>query len=147
MNVSEIVIEQTHLRLKTDIDNHNLKNHIFFLRRDLKNYIFKNPDFQISLEPIKCEDNAPLIVRKMVEASTIADVGLDVPRLQTVVEAGAGKSSVTALQRLGRVMRPFEGKDECYFITYRDNAPFLCTQVDNKIRIWRTEPKFIIEEG
>ena len=45
MNVSEIVIEQTHLRLKTDIDNHNLKNHIFFLRRDLKNYIFKNPDF------------------------------------------------------------------------------------------------------
>ena len=75
MNVSEIVIEQTHLRLKTDIDNHNLKNHIFFLRRDLKNYIFKNPDFQVSLEPIKCEDNAPLIVRKMVEASTIADVG------------------------------------------------------------------------
>ena len=64
-----------------------------------------------------------------------------------IYQSGAGKSSVTALQRLGRVMRPFEGKDKCYFITYRDNAPFLCTQVDNKIRIWRTEPKFIIEEG
>lgn len=88
------------------------------------------------------DGKAPIVI-----ASTIADVGLDVPRLQTVVEAGAGKSSVTALQRLGRVMRPFEGKDECYFITYRDNAPFLRTQVDNKIRIWRTEPKFIIEEG
>ena len=88
------------------------------------------------------DGKAPIVI-----ASTIADVGLDVPRLQTVVEAGAGKSSVTALQRLGRVMRPFEGKDKCYFITYRDNAPFLCTQVDNKIRIWRTEPKFIIEEG
>lgn len=87
------------------------------------------------------DGKAPIVV-----ASTIADVGLDVPRLQTVVEAGAGKSSVTALQRLGRVMRPFEGKDACYFITYRDNAPFLSTQVDNKIRIWSTEPNFIIEQ-
>lgn len=87
------------------------------------------------------DGKAPIVV-----ASTIADVGLDVPRLQTVVEAGAGKSSVTALQRLGRVMRPFEGKDTCHFITYRDNAPFLRDQVDNKIRIWSTEPNFIIEE-
>ena len=87
------------------------------------------------------DGKAPIVI-----ASTIADVGLDVPRLQSVVEAGAGKSSVTALQRLGRVMRPFEGKDKCYFITYRDNAPFLRTQVDNKIRIWQTEPNFIIEE-
>lgn len=87
------------------------------------------------------DGKAPIVI-----ASTIADVGLDVPRLQTVVEAGAGKSSVTALQRLGRVMRPFEGKDSCYFITYRDNAPYLKTQVDNKIRIWSTEPNFIIEE-
>lgn len=87
------------------------------------------------------DGKAPIVV-----ASTIADVGLDVPRLQSVIETGAGKSSVTALQRLGRVMRPFPGKDECYFITYRDNAPFLQTQVDNKIRIWRTEPNFIIEE-
>lgn len=84
---------------------------------------------------------APIVI-----ASTIADVGLDVPILQSVVEAGAGKSSVTALQRLGRIMRPSYGKDKCYFITYRDNAPFLRTQIDNKIRIWNTEPNFIISE-
>lgn len=83
---------------------------------------------------------------QLVIASTIADVGLDVPRLQSIVEAGAGKSSVTALQRLGRIMRPFNGKDKCYFITYKDNAPYLNTQIDKKIEIWSTEEEFVIDE-
>lgn len=85
-------------------------------------------------------------VRSIMIASTIADVGLDIPRLQCIVEAGAGKSSVTALQRLGRIMRPFEGKEDCLFITYRDTAPFICQHVDKKIEIWRTESEFIIKE-
>lgn len=79
-------------------------------------------------------------------ASTIADVGLDIPRLECIVEAGAGKSSVTALQRLGRIMRLFEGKKECTFITYRDKAPFICQHIDKKLTIWRTEEEFIIYE-
>jgi superfamily II DNA or RNA helicase len=83
---------------------------------------------------------------QLVIASTIADVGLDVPRLQSIIEAGAGKSSVTALQRLGRIMRPFEGKKECYFITYKDNAPYLSSQIDKKIDIWSTEKEFIIDK-
>lgn len=77
-------------------------------------------------------------------ASTIADVGLDIPRLDCIVEAGAGKSSVTALQRLGRIMRLFDGKEECKFITYRDTAPFICQHIDRKLDIWRTEEEFII---
>jgi len=84
---------------------------------------------------------APLVI-----ATSIADVGLDVPRLQSIVEGGAGKSSVTALQRVGRVIRPFEGKNKAYFVTYRDNAPFLNTQIDKKIEIWNTEPRFNIIE-
>lgn len=83
---------------------------------------------------------------QLVIASTIADVGLDVPRLQSIVEAGAGKSSVTALQRLGRIMRPFEGKNECYFITYYDSAPYLSTQIDKKVDIWSTESEFVINK-
>lgn len=79
-------------------------------------------------------------------ASTIADVGLDIPRLQCIVEAGAGKSSVTALQRLGRIMRPFEGKDSCLFISYRDRCKYICDHIDKKIEIWRTEDGFIINE-
>lgn len=83
---------------------------------------------------------------QLVIASTIADVGLDVPRLQSIVEAGAGKSSVTALQRLGRIMRPFEGKDVCYFITYKDNVPYISSQIDRKIEIWSIEKEFVIDK-
>lgn len=83
---------------------------------------------------------------QIVIASTIADVGLDVPRLQSIIEAGAGKSSVTALQRLGRIMRPFDSKDKCYFITYYDNAPYLSSQIDKKIAIWSTEEEFVIHK-
>ena len=83
---------------------------------------------------------------QLMIASTIADVGLDIPRLDCIVEAGAGKSSVTALQRLGRIMRTFEGKTECKFITYRDKAPYICQHIDRKLEIWRTEEEFIIDE-
>lgn len=86
-----------------------------------------------------CDGNIQLVI-----ASTIADVGLDVPRLQSIIEAGAGKSSVTALQRLGRIMRPFAGKDHCYFITYRDNVPYINKHINQKIAIWQTERDFII---
>lgn len=84
--------------------------------------------------------------RSIMIASTIADVGLDIPRLQCIIEAGAGKSSVTALQRLGRIMRPFDGKNECIFITYRDLAPYVCQHINRKLEIWRTEEEFIIHE-
>jgi len=84
---------------------------------------------------------APLVI-----ATTIADVGLDVPRIQSIVEGGAGKSSVTALQRVGRGIRLFPDKDRAYYITYRDNAPYLQAQIDKKIEIWSTEPRFNIVE-
>lgn len=81
---------------------------------------------------------------QLMIASTIADVGLDIPRIGAIIEAGAGKSSVTALQRLGRIMRKFPGKTECHFVTYRDNVPIICRHIDAKIKIWSQEPEFII---
>ena len=77
-------------------------------------------------------------------ATTIADVGLDIPRLDSLVEAGAGKSSVTALQRLGRIMRPFGNKNTCKFITYSDPVKYLSDQINRKVEIWSTEPEFEI---
>ena len=77
-------------------------------------------------------------------ATTIADVGLDIPRLDSLVEAGAGKSSVTALQRLGRIMRPFGNKTTCKFITYSDHVRYLSEHIKKKEEIWQTEPEFVI---
>ena len=75
MNFSEIDLDQTHIRLTTDLANHELKRYVFSIRMDLENYIFKNQDFLLSLDPIEADDSLPLIVKTMVESSNICDVG------------------------------------------------------------------------
>ena len=76
MHFEEINLGETHIRLKTDLVKHNLKSYVYSLRSDLKNYIAKNQDFLLSLEPIKLnEENLPLIIETMNESSLKADVG------------------------------------------------------------------------
>lgn len=72
----EINIGETHIRLTTDLANHDLYAYILSIRRDLKNYILGNDDFLISMEPVKLDgENLPLIVGRMHESSCLADVG------------------------------------------------------------------------
>ena len=72
----EINLDQTHIRLTTDVKEHNLKSYIYSLRLDLEKYIAQNNDFLLSIEPIrKYEDDLPLIIRMMYESSVLADVG------------------------------------------------------------------------
>jgi len=60
-------------------------------------------------------------------ASKIFDIGVDIPSLAGLVIACGGKSTVKALQRVGRVIRKYPGKtfavviDFCDQITYLDN--------------------------
>lgn len=49
-------------------------------------------------------------------ASGIFDEGVDVPELRSVVVAAAGKSTIRAVQRMGRAARPAPGKE--HFIVY-----------------------------
>ncbi|MCR5026792.1 MAG: UPF0280 family protein [Methanobrevibacter sp.] len=76
MHFEEIDLDQTHIRLTTDLENNNLKQYIFKIRHDLKRHIQRNKDFLLSLEPLKCnDDNLSPIVLKMYEYSNCADVG------------------------------------------------------------------------
>ena len=76
MHFEEIDIEQTHIRLKSDLDDINLKQYIFKIRQELKSYITRNPDFSLAIEPLKYnEENLSEIVLKMYESSAKADVG------------------------------------------------------------------------
>ncbi len=75
MNFSEIDIDETHIRLTSDLDNHDLKRYIYSLRWDLKEYISRNPDFSLSLEAIDEDEEAPQIVKQMIRASSIAEIG------------------------------------------------------------------------
>lgn len=76
MHFTEIDINQTHIRLTTDLPNPNLKSYIYHLRKDLNEHIFKNKEFSLSIEPLKIpEGDSPDIVLKMYESSNLADVG------------------------------------------------------------------------
>lgn len=72
----EINIGETHIRLRSDITDHDLAGHIRSVRQDLTSYIARNPDFLHSFTPISADDeNLPLIVSKMYESSNLCDVG------------------------------------------------------------------------
>lgn len=79
-------------------------------------------------------------------ASTIADEGLDIKRLSAVILAGSGKSSTRALQRVGRVLRPFEGKKMAYVVDFNDQSKYLKDHSERRKRIYQTEKDFILLE-
>ena len=49
MHFEEINLDETHIRLTTDLKNQELKKHIYKLRYYLKDHISKNQDFLLSL--------------------------------------------------------------------------------------------------
>ena len=76
MEFQHIDLNQTHIRLTTDLKNSNLKNYILKLRKELEHHIAKNKDFQLSLEPVSPgEENLSEIIKSMYTASSYCDVG------------------------------------------------------------------------
>lgn len=85
---------------------------------------------------------------KVLVASTIADEGLDLPALDTVIMAGGGTSKCTALQRVGRAIRLYPGKVKAYIEEFYDDAYYLKVHSRDREEIYRTEPGFeIIKDG
>ncbi|MFC1808159.1 UPF0280 family protein [Candidatus Omnitrophota bacterium] len=69
-------IEETDLFILADRDlSAESKRFIERIRADIKGYIQKNPGFKDSLEPVEAEDDAPRIIRDMVQAAKKAGVG------------------------------------------------------------------------
>lgn len=79
-------------------------------------------------------------------ATTIADEGLDIKPLAGLVLLGAGKSSTRALQRIGRVLRPFPGKTHAEVIDFEDNAKYLYDHSRARMKIYESEPRFILTD-
>lgn len=69
-----ISIEETHITLKTDLQEHDLYYFILSQRQELKNYILRHKDFLLSFEPVIIEE-APLIVKMMSRAGRKAETG------------------------------------------------------------------------
>lgn len=77
-------------------------------------------------------------------ASKIFDQGVDIPELDALILAGSGKSSGRALQRIGRVIRKFEGKKKAIVVEFYDNCKYLKDHSEARIKVYGSEPGFNI---
>ena len=77
-----------------------------------------------------------------VLASKIFDIGVDIPSLSGLVIACGGKSTVKALQRVGRVIRKYPGKKFAVVIDFIDQAPFLDNHSKVRYKIYKSEEGF-----
>lgn len=82
---------------------------------------------------------------KCLIASSVFDIGVDLPSLDALILAGGGKSTVRTLQRIGRVIRACENKADAYVVDFIDNARYLDKHSAARITVYETEPAFMIK--
>lgn len=81
----------------------------------------------------------------VIVASAVYDQGVDLKNLDALVLAGSGKSSGRALQRIGRVIRPSEGKKDAVVIDFIDNAKYLKDHSKKRMEVYKREGGFVIK--
>lgn len=81
-------------------------------------------------------------VIKCVIASKIFDIGVDIPSLSGLIIAAGGKSSVRALQRIGRVIRKADHKKMVAVIDFIDQAKYLSDHSKIRRKIYEMEEGF-----
>ena len=80
-----------------------------------------------------------------VLASKIFDIGVDIPSLSGLIIACGGKSTVKALQRVGRVIRKYPGKKFSAVVDFVDQAPFLQEHSKIRYKIYSSEDGFDVK--
>jgi superfamily II DNA or RNA helicase len=78
----------------------------------------------------------------VILASTIFDLGVDIPSLSALVLCGGGKSSIRALQRIGRVIRMYKNKKYAAIVDFYDQVKFLKKHSMRRYSIYSSEPGF-----
>jgi len=81
-----------------------------------------------------------------IVATTIADEGLDIKPLSGLVLLAGGKSSTRALQRVGRVLRPFRDKVDAEVIDFDDNARYFTDHSIAREKLYGTETAFTVTD-
>jgi superfamily II DNA or RNA helicase len=78
--------------------------------------------------------------------TSIADEGLDLPCIDALNMAGGGKSSVKVYQRIGRTLRPSEGKTHALVADYKPAVDLLAYHCKKRISIYKHESCFNFKE-
>lgn len=92
-----------------------------------------------AIEQLRQKKNQILI------ATTLADEGLDLPSLDVLILAGAGKSETRALQRVGRVLRPYPNKKTATIVDFWDQSLYLEAHSRQRYEIYETEQAFKVD--
>lgn len=82
---------------------------------------------------------------QVIIASKIFDIGVDIPALSGLIVAGSGKSSVRALQRIGRVIRPYKGKKQAAIVDFIDQTHYLKKHSQARKKIYSLEEGFDVK--
>jgi superfamily II DNA or RNA helicase len=77
-------------------------------------------------------------------ATTLADEGLDLPPLRTLIIALGGKSKTRTLQRIGRLVRPYEGKKIAVAYELKEDYPYIADHLEARLSLYETEPHWRI---
>ncbi|KKL96859.1 hypothetical protein LCGC14_1840260, partial [marine sediment metagenome] len=83
--------------------------------------------------------------KRLTISSVIFDEGINCCPLDTLILAGGGKSPTRALQRIGRVLRPFPGKEEATVLDFMDHCKYMLGQSRKRLKIYKTEPEFVFK--
>lgn len=83
-------------------------------------------------------------------STSLFDEGVDIKPLNALILAGSGASKTRALQRIGRVIRPYSNgnyvKDDAIVVDFVDNIKYMRKQSNTRRKIYKTEPEFEIRD-
>jgi superfamily II DNA or RNA helicase len=80
----------------------------------------------------------------IIMGTSLCDEGLDIPIVDALILAGAGKSNIRILQRIGRTLRLHPDKKNPVIIDFNDRIRFFMGQARKRFEIYKTEPEFRI---
>jgi len=84
----------------------------------------------------------------VIIATSIFDEGVDLPALRTLVLASGGKSAIKATQRIGRLLRPSEGKEIAIVHDFVDRAKYLFVHSMSRRKIFEENfPVELVKDG
>jgi len=78
----------------------------------------------------------------LILASTVYDIGVDLPSLSGLVLTGGGRSLCRTLQRIGRVIRKYKGKKYACVIDFYDDIKYLKNHSKKRYDIYNSEEGF-----
>ena len=73
----------------------------------------------------------------IVIATKIYGEGVNITRLKTLILAGGGKSSVAIIQKIGRLLRLFLGKDKAIIYDFADDVKYLKKHFQKRYDIYK----------